>query len=123
MVREISKYEDVLDSRDIMERIQELREMEVDEDISESEQEELTILLALEEEASASPDWQYGETLIRDSYFREYAEELADDIGAIDPNLSGRWPYTCIDWDAAARELQQDYFSVDFDGVTYWIRN
>jgi hypothetical protein len=29
---------------------------------------------------------------------------------------------SCIDWDQAARELQVDYFDVDFDGVTYWIR-
>ncbi len=33
-----------------------------------------------------------------------------------------QWPYTCIDWDEAARQLQMDYASVDYDGVTYWIR-
>ena len=30
---------------------------------------------------------------------------------------------TCIDWAQAARELRMDYTSVDFDGVTYWIRS
>jgi len=65
-------------------------------------------------------DWRYGETLIRDSYFEEYARELADDIGAI-PRDAG-WPTTCIDWEQAARELQMDYTSVNFDGVTYWVR-
>lgn len=33
------------------------------------------------------------------------------------------WPNTCIDWDEAARELQYDYFTVEFDGITYWIRS
>ena len=33
------------------------------------------------------------------------------------------WPYTCIDWEQAARELRYDYTSVDFDDVTYWIRS
>jgi hypothetical protein len=58
--------------------------------------------------------------MIRDSYFKEYAQEFAEDIGAINKNAS--WPNTCIDWDQAARELQMDYTSVNFDGVTYWIR-
>jgi hypothetical protein len=87
----------------------------------EQESKELAALLNLEEQAADyADDWQYGETLIRDSYFREYAMELADDLGAIPSDLS--WPCTCIDWDQAARELQMDYTAVDFDGVTYWIR-
>jgi len=82
---------------------------------------ELTALKALAEEAEDdAPDWHHGETLIRDSYFRGYAQELAEDIGAIDPKAG--WPLHCIDWDQAARELQMDYTAVDFDGVTYWIR-
>ena len=64
-------------------------------------------------------DW-YPITLIRDSYFEDYAEELANDIGAI--NSEASWPNNCIDWERAARELQQDYSSVEFDGVTYWYR-
>ena len=64
-------------------------------------------------------DW-YPVTLIRDSYFKEYAQELAEDIGAL-PKDAG-WPAHCIDWDQAARELQTDYTSIDFGGVTYWVR-
>jgi hypothetical protein len=64
-------------------------------------------------------DWQHGVTLIRDSYFKEYAQELAEDIGAINSDAS--WPNDCIDWDKAARELRMDT-SGDFDGVTYWGR-
>src|SRR5689334_22116322 len=82
---------------------------------------ELKALQSLAEEAEGyAADWKHGETLIRDSYFKTYAQELADDIGAIDANAS--WPMSCIDWDQAARELQMDYTSVDFDGVTYWVR-
>lgn len=64
-------------------------------------------------------DW-YPITLIRDSHFERYAEELADEIGAI--NSEASWPNNCIDWERAARELQQDYSTVEFDGVTYWYR-
>ena len=59
-------------------------------------------------------------TLVRDSYFRDYAEQLADDIGAI--NSEASWPNNCIDWNRAARELHIDYSTVEFEGVTYWYR-
>jgi len=111
--------DDILDSRDIMARIEELEES--GEDRTEQETEELRALQALTEEACGSPDWEHGETLIRDTYFKSYAQELAEDIGAIDRNAS--WPSRCIDWEQAADELKQDYFSADFDGVTYWIRS
>jgi chromosome segregation ATPase len=69
----------------------------------------------------ATSEWKHGEALIRDSYFEEYAQQLADDIGAIDRNAE--WPVNCIDWKQAAEQLQQDYSSVDFDGQDYWIRS
>lgn len=64
-------------------------------------------------------DW-YPITLIRNSYFQDYAQELAEEIGAIPKN--NRWPCTCIDWEQATRELRMDYNSVEYDGVTYWYR-
>jgi predicted RecB family endonuclease len=120
----IDKYQDVMDSRDIIERIEELEAeiKSVEDEGSECDPEvhdELRALVDLAQEASASPDWTYGEALIRDSYFEEYAEQLADDMGV---EVKDEWPYRHIDWVAAARELQQDYFDVNFDGVTYWIR-
>jgi|SRR6185369_3316708 len=123
----ISNAEDVIDSRDVIARIEELEsELEAEHDDSEVDdvldmKAELAILKALAEEAEDyAGDWRHGEALIRDSYFVEYAQQLAEDIGAIDKAAS--WPNTCIDWEQAARELQQDYTSVEFDGVTYWIR-
>ena len=83
--------------------------------------EELNALLTLRDRAEGySEDWKYGATLIRDSYFEQYAEQTAEDIGAIDRNAS--WPLSFIDWEAAAEALKGDYTSVDFGGVTYWVR-
>ena len=141
---DISNTDDIIGSRDVIARIEELTdELEtaradqggetesfeewlaaVLRDSAEpfhDEARELASLKTLAEEASGyAADWQHGETLIRDSYFKDYAQQLADDIGAIDRNAS--WPCNCIDWDQAARELRMDYTAVDFDGVTYWIR-
>lgn len=81
---------------------------------------ELAALVNLQDQAEPyAPDWRHGETLIRESYFKEYAQDLAEELN---PTTVAQWPYTCIDWDQAARELQMDYTSVEFDGVTYWVR-
>jgi hypothetical protein len=94
-----------------------LEQWEADEDAQ-----ELKALKALAEEAEGyAPDWTYGATLIRDSYFEDYARELADDIGAVPKEYS--WPANCIDWKEAAEQLQMDYTRVDFDGVDYWVRS
>jgi len=73
--------------------------------------------------AGGDHEWEgswFPVTFIRDSYFTEYAEELAEDIGAI--SKDSPWPACHIDWEAAASALQQDYTSGEFDGVTYWAR-
>lgn len=109
---------DVIDSRDIIERIDDL---EARDDLDEYETVELADLLAFAAEAEGYiSDWKYGESLIRDSYFVEYAQELADDIGAVSKDAS--WPNSYIDWDAAAEALQQDFTSIELRGVTFWAR-
>jgi hypothetical protein len=128
-MREVNNSEDILDSRDVIKRIAELESdrdsFEPDDgetwpDAFPDEAAELAALEALAKEGEGSPDWNHGATLIRDSYFEDYAYQVADDLGAIDGE--GHWPVCHIDWKAAAESLQSDYFSVDFDGVTYWIR-
>jgi len=37
----------------------------------------------------------------------DFAQAMADEIGALDKEMS--WPYSCIDWQAAARDLMYDY--------------
>ena len=114
---DISNTDDVIDSRNVIERIEELQ----GEDSLDSEgQAELKALKGLQEEAEGySPDWSDGSTLIRDDYFTEYAEELCKDIGDLPKELP--W-YIEIDWEKTAFHIQQDYTEVDFDGVKYWIR-
>jgi hypothetical protein len=119
----ISNTEDVIDSREVIARIEYLQSVQEDESdgLGEDEAEELANLISLQNEAEGySPDWQYGSTLIHADYFEIYARELAEDIGAIDPKAS--WPLSFIDWEAAADALQEDYTEVDFGGESYWIR-
>jgi len=127
-----SNNDDVIDSRDIIARINELeRELEdaeqnddgvwfVDGTDMTEEAEELETLKALADEAEGYGDWEHGETLIKADHFRDWAEEFANDIGAVEKGAS--WPNNHIDWEAAAEELKADYMEVDFGGEAYYMR-
>lgn len=84
-----------------------------------NELEELVKLKALEE-ACDSSEWKHGVTLIRYDYFETYAQETAEEIGAIAKDAS--WPAMYIDWERAADALKMDYTVVEWDGVTYYYR-
>lgn len=121
MARKISNTDDVIDVRDVIARIEELQE--AIENTGAVCKELATLLTFMDEMKGNGGDeeWRgdwYPIPAIRDSYFKTYAQELADQCGIETPT---HWPYTCIDWDQAARELKYDYTSVEFDGVTYWV--
>jgi antirestriction protein len=168
-MRDVSNSDDIIDSRDVISRIDDLRtdlrldevedareaveeakgELEAAEDDAdrdtaqqaldaaeaelaevlaasegdehEDDRNELAALEALAKEGEDyAADWSHGESLIRESYFVQYAEELANDIGAVKSDAG--WPNGFIDWEKAADALKIDYSEVDFDGVTYLIR-
>ena len=145
MANTISNQDDVIDSRDVIERIEELQStLESYHDDQETtlsfefalqdaanfpehddEYTELQRLLKLQSEAEGSPDWSHGETLIREDYFTSYIEQLIDDCYELPKEFkSGDWPWRhmSIDFEAAANEAKVDYIEADFDGVTYLIR-
>lgn len=124
MSKEISNQDDVIDSRDVIERIEELHEIATDESVDQNDRthanNELAVLQALQDEAEGyAPNWKYGATLIRSSYWVEYAQELCTDIGDVPRDFPS---YLVIDWEATAQNLLVDYTTVDFDGVEYYIR-
>jgi hypothetical protein len=100
--------EKYIDGRDIQKRIRYLEDTEDEEELA-----ELKALQAIENEYSLDS------TLIREDCFEDYARELAEEVQGIP---SG-WPYTCIDWEKAARELAQDYSTLELDGITYYVRD
>ena len=134
---ELDLTADMIDVRDIIARVEELREEREESDIPaneyggpkddwKDERAELAMLESLLDELQGNggdEQWEgnwYPVTLIAESYFKEYAQELAEDIGAIDKAAS--WPNTCIDWEQAAKELSQDYTSIDIGEHSYYYR-
>lgn len=118
MSRDISNSDDMIDSRQIIERIEELDGMD---ERDEAETEELRVLKELAEECSGyANDWEHGEALIRRSHWVEYVQELCEDIGDVPKNLPH---YIEIDWSKTADNIEVDYTTVDYDGVEYLIRS
>ena len=124
---------DIIDSRDVQKRIDELYseledihsesgEGDFDEDWIESvrgeydEAEEYCVLNEFKEDVN-SRSWRYGMTFISAEHFPVYAEEWAKDVGYVSSDL----PYWIeIDWEASAENLKRDFCCSEFDGTDYY---
>ena len=116
--------DDMIDVRDIIARIEELDSIFVSsvgpKAIPELKQllDLMTELKGLGGDEKWRGDW-YPITLIRDSYFKEYTQELLEDCGDLPANIPH---YIAIDWETTARNIRVDYTQVDILGSTYWTR-
>ena len=127
---------DIIDIRDIIARVEELEQEREGLDIANPEQDaelaaehcQLANILAELVGYGGDEQWRgdwYPVTLVRDSHFRAYAEQLADECGYTDEAArdSEKNPLLAyIDWEAWARDVRMDYTAVEIDGVTYWYR-
>lgn len=102
-----SEIEEIEESTPTQERLEDREEL----------QEELSEIEAIE---GYCADFKYGETLIPEEDFEDYARELAEDLGSISDDAT--WPANCIDWKRAALELSQDYTLIEYQGTSYYVR-
>jgi hypothetical protein len=160
MVMGISNSADVIDSRDIEERIDELavtkealekevheaevalayvqlnmegeeKEENIQDDLDTAKEAlkeweddvdegvEYETLLAFKRDVGSS-EWDSGVTLVRETYWVDYVEEMVKDIGDMPSKIPD---YIVIDWDATADNVKQDFSIADYDGVTYYYRD
>jgi hypothetical protein len=140
MRNEIDSGQDYINVRDVIARVEELREdrdsyvlgvpdgtetpaPEVWGRTYMADAEELDTLETLLSELKGNggnEQWEgewYPVTRIRDSYFEEAMDEMLEAIGYLPKDLP-RYLTVTVDYEA----LQTDYTSVEFDGVTYWYR-
>lgn len=67
-------------------------------------------------ESELGSEFDYGVTLIQNEDFEEYTRELLEEIGYI-PKDFPTWIE--IDWEATARNVEQDYTAVTYQGIDY----
>ena len=117
---DIDNSNDYLDVRDIIARVEELRDIEQRDECDSEELATLETLLSEMRDNSCCEQWEgncYPVTLIRDTYFEEAMDDLISDCYELPKDLPSFVNLT-IDYEA----LRMDYTSVDYDGVTYWYR-
>lgn len=126
---DFSTAPDYFDSREAIERIEEIETdqltesgaEEFDSDLLDDEtREEYDALLTLREDAAGYvSDWEYGETFIREDEFQDYAEEQLRELGYLPADLPS---WIVIDMKATADNMKEDYSEFTFRGVTYLAR-
>ena len=138
----VSNNDLVIDSRDVIEEIAQLREsLEAAsgkdcgdfggdagwleycltcDDCDHEEVEKLTALVNLQDQCECYSEWTYGEQLIHSSHWVDYVQELIKDCGELPRNIPS---YIEIDWEATADNVEWDYERVNFDGEEYLIRS
>ncbi len=124
---ELDLTADIIDVRDVIARLETLED-ECDDTSALNTPEaraELAALRALLDELKGyggdeqwRGDW-YPSQLIDDAYFVEYTQDLLADCGTIPRDLPS---WVEIDWERTARNIREDYSTVDVDGRTYWYR-
>jgi hypothetical protein len=87
------------------------------------DKDELDTLVEVNRSAEDAPDWIHGTPLILESYFTDYIKDLIGDCYE-EPKGLDSWPWNnmTMDWEAAAEEAKADYFDVEVEGYTYFIR-
>lgn len=115
---------DIIDIRDIIERFEELEDIFHD-DVTDDEKDEFTQLQTILDDLKGNGgdeqwrgDW-YPVTLIRDSYYTEYAEELVKDIYNLPSDIPA---FIEIDWVKTGENMLVDYSETEIDGTTYYYR-
>lgn len=124
MAQEITSDASVIDSRDVIERLEELqaeREHDGDEvsDTSETD-DEFEMLTKLAQELEGESEWEHGLALINEDYWVKYCQEMLEDCGDLPKGVPS---YIVIDWEATADNLKADYSEVEIGGETFYYRN
>lgn len=130
--QELDLTADVIDTRDIIARVEELESLKDDHEAdpdgghwSDEDAQELRTLIDIMDDLKGyggdeqwRGDW-YPLTLIRESYFADYCQDLVIDCGGLPASIPD---YLVIDWEATSRNLKVDYSEVEIDGVTFFYR-
>lgn len=125
---ELDLTAEVLDVRDIIARYEYLEDAVLSKPVAEVDDDELAEALTLGKVledlkgAGGDEEWRgdwYPVTLINDSYFIAYTQELLEDCGYI-PKDFPHW--IAIDWEQTARAVKDDYALIEIESNDYWYR-
>lgn len=114
--------DDVIDSRTIQVRIEELEEIEY---YTHTSSDELSFLFSFKDEIDECDKWDDGITFIHENHFTEYIGELlADCHPELLTQINNLPEWLCrhitIDWKGIADDMKPDYTVIEYKGHTYY---
>lgn len=121
---------DYFDSRDVVERLNEIKADETAGMIPELRIERMVLEELLENLTEHFPPSKWGDVRtdvscgvqgFAEHYAIEYAQDYASDVTGVDSEQS--WPFCHIDWEAAADDLKEGYKEVEILGSTFYLRD
>ena len=122
--KKMNLNDDILDSRDLEERIVELKK---DNNLTDQEKEELEQLTAIKKDVEdySSDDWEDGITFVSQYYWQDYCKDFAYDCGYIEDidRVNANPLIYCVDWEKWASEMKYDYTSTKINNVDYYFRS
>ena len=114
MSTEVTRYDDVIDSRDLVEFIESNEGEMTDAELKPYRD-------FAKEFEDCAPDFHHGETAIHELHFTEYCIDLVSDLGYLPDDLPG-FIESNINWHGVADDLKVDYSLIYFDGEGYYVR-
>jgi len=111
----------MIDTRDLQE---ELESLQKEENLEDWQTEELEKIKKLKNEMGAS-DFEDGMTLIEESEFEDYCQDLAYDCGYLSGSHSCSNPNPLdyfIDWKDWADHCKMDFSDIEYEDKTYYYR-
>jgi len=115
----------VIDGRELVDRIG-WHEIDEEDGLEAGDAEELAALrkLVAEVEGISGEQCRYGVSIVGDGFFTEYIRNRFVDTQDSDHSVDiGTWPFSHIDWDAAADEEKRHFSSVTFEGRLFWVED
>jgi hypothetical protein len=102
---DVNNSRDIINTKTVERRIVELSES-------------LGILMKLRESFPGTPlEWSAGATLIKDEFFEDHVKQIV-----AEQLTESAWLLPHIDWPEAACSRLHGYLSINFEGVTYWVK-
>lgn len=117
---EITKYDDLIDSRNVESRFHELSYASDNDFIDEDEKAELKSLAELILAGTDLDDWDHGVTLVHSTYFVEYVRDFKQDVDHEVFDAMPDWVKANLDWEGIAEDMRSDFTIIEWEGETFY---
>lgn len=119
---EISSTDDLIDSRNVVTRFEELSYASDNDFIDDDEKLELKSLARLIMKGIDLEDWDHGAILVHSGYFTEYIKDYMQEAEAEALNVMANIFKANLDWEGIADDMRHDFTIIEWEGETFYTR-